>query len=177
MDSSTSLSGPFHNYGHVSVRGEPVEPRTGTSPFDRLRANGFVRVFAKRCTKFPFGSPGVRLATMSKIAELLKRRDVVGRQPSRSPGANRPASRCTLADSLSHNTATTPRQGGSCWRVPAGLPWPVTPPSLVLRFINSATYSPEFPFALSLSKCGRSWFDGLTTTGYGYVVVFTNNRT
>ena len=53
----------------------------------------------------------------------------------------------------------------------------LSPLGLVLRFINSATYSPEFPFALSLSKCGRSWFDGLTTTGYGYVLVFMKDRT
>ncbi len=44
-------------------------------------------------------------------------------------------------------------------------------------FINSATYSPEFPFALSLLKCGRSWFDWLTTTGHGYVVLFMKDGT
>jgi len=45
------LSSPFRNYADVPVRGELVEPRTESSPFDRLRANGFESAFTKRCTK------------------------------------------------------------------------------------------------------------------------------
>jgi hypothetical protein len=37
----------FINTVTLSVRGELVEPRTKSSPFDKLRANGYVTVIAK----------------------------------------------------------------------------------------------------------------------------------
>ncbi len=75
---------------------------------------------------------------------------------------------CRLTDYLSRSWQLSGRRPEDSQTIPR---------SLALAAAITAAYSANPPFALSLSKCGRLWFDRLTRNGENNVAVFMPKST